>query len=559
MMRLITTNKNDGWARRALPFVICALLLACIAMPRANASGEDAAQWREDLEYMKLHAPEIHKDLYHAVKKADFDAAIDRLESQAGTLTRNQMLVGVMRIVAMIGDGHTRMALGNKALDLHRYPLHFYKFPDGIYVVAGDAKYANVVGGKVTTFGSTPADVAFQKVLEIAPRDNPMSAMAETSLYLTLPEVMNGLGIAPDADHMFLTVEKDGRQITTELGSGPLIDPYPEFAMPAGWVDARDKSIPKPLWLKDPGNEYWYEYLPESHVMYVQYNSVADKKDETIAAFAKRVMAFADSHPVDKFVVDVRENGGGNNGLNWPFIYGFIRSDKVNQRGKLFTIIGRDTFSAAGNFVNAMNKHTNTLFVGEPMGYKPNSYGDNAPLTLPNSKWVVRLSTLWWQDMDPRDNRPWQAPDIAAEMTFADYVHSRDPMLDAILHYQDHGALEDRVNAALARGSLEVALAEVKKFQQDPANKYASAERALNTLGYRLMSDDRVDQAVEIFKLNAKAYPDSFNVYDSLGEAYLKQGNKQLAIENYTKTLELNGNNPAAHQALEKLKAEQAR
>ena len=59
---------------------------------------------------------------------------------------------------------------------------------------------------------------------------------------------------------------------------------------------------------------------------------------------------------------------------------------RVNQPGKLFTIIGRQTFSAAMNCVNRMKLNTDTLFVGEPTGSSPNMYGDNAPVVLPQQQ-----------------------------------------------------------------------------------------------------------------------------------------------------------------------------
>jgi hypothetical protein len=59
------------------------------------------------------------------------------------------------------------------------------------------------------------------------------------------------------------------------------------------------------------------------------------------------------------------------------------------------------------NCVNRMKLNTDTLFVGEPTASSPNHYGDNAPVVLPNSKLTVRLSTLWWQDIDPRDTGVW--------------------------------------------------------------------------------------------------------------------------------------------------------
>jgi tetratricopeptide (TPR) repeat protein len=64
-------------------------------------------------------------------------------------------------------------------------------------------------------------------------------------------------------------------------------------------------------------------------------------------------------------------------------------------------------------------------------------------------------------------------------------------------------------------------------------------ENVLNAIGYQMLQDSRIREAIEIFKLNVAAYPQSANVYDSLGDAYEANGNKELAIQNAEKTLEL--------------------
>ena len=61
-------------------------------------------------------------------------------------------------------------------------------------------------------------------------------------------------------------------------------------------------------------------------------------------------------------------------------------------------------------------------------------------------------------------------------------------------------------------------------------------------------------QAIKIFVLNVEAYPEAYNTYDSLAEAYMKNGDKQAAIKNYKKSLELNPKNTNAEKMLEKLK-----
>jgi tetratricopeptide (TPR) repeat protein len=81
-------------------------------------------------------------------------------------------------------------------------------------------------------------------------------------------------------------------------------------------------------------------------------------------------------------------------------------------------------------------------------------------------------------------------------------------------------------------------------------------ESTLNNLGYRLLFSGEESDAVTVFQRNAHEYPQSSNVYDSLAEAYAKVGKKDLAIENYEKSVQLNPKNENGAQALKKLKGE---
>ncbi len=83
--------------------------------------------------------------------------------------------------------------------------------------------------------------------------------------------------------------------------------------------------------------------------------------------------------------------------------------------------------------------------------------------------------------------------------------------------------------------------------------RYDFSEREINTLGYMLMRDNKLEEAIEIFKLNAAEHPKAWNVYDSLGEAYMNHGEKDLAIQNYQKSLKLNPNNENGKNMLKKL------
>lgn len=80
------------------------------------------------------------------------------------------------------------------------------------------------------------------------------------------------------------------------------------------------------------------------------------------------------------------------------------------------------------------------------------------------------------------------------------------------------------------------------------------SETRMNILGYQYLQAGKTEEAIKLFKLNVLAYPESSNTYDSLGEAYMTNGDKDLAIKNYNKSLELDPNNQNAVEMLKKLK-----
>ena len=91
---------------------------------------------------------------------------------------------------------------------------------------------------------------------------------------------------------------------------------------------------------------------------------------------------------------------------------------------------------------------------------------------------------------------------------------------------------------------------DLKNEKEDPP----VSEQSINNLGYTLLRLKRIDDAVEIFKLNVYEYPESFNVYDSLGESYMVNGDTTLAIEYYEKSIEINPKNTNGMEMLKKLR-----
>ena len=110
-----------------------------------------------------------------------------------------------------------------------------------------------------------------------------------------------------------------------------------------------------------------------------------------------------------------------------------------------------------------------------------------------------------------------------------------------------------RIEKEIKRNGILSALNAYRQIKSDPSRRLYFAENEFNAVGYRLLGSGQLNDAIEVFKLNVELYPESANVYDSLGEAYLRIGDNESAAKNYRKSLELNPQNSNAREVLKRL------
>jgi CubicO group peptidase (beta-lactamase class C family) len=106
----------------------------------------------------------------------------------------------------------------------------------------------------------------------------------------------------------------------------------------------------------------------------------------------------------------------------------------------------------------------------------------------------------------------------------------------------------------LARGGT--AISQYRESRKKRPGAGVLSEAQVNELGYSLLGKKRVKEAIEVFKVNVEDYPNSPNAYDSLGEAYMIDGDKELSVKNYQRSLELNPGNTNALEMLRRLRGQ---
>ncbi len=114
-------------------------------------------------------------------------------------------------------------------------------------------------------------------------------------------------------------------------------------------------------------------------------------------------------------------------------------------------------------------------------------------------------------------------------------------------------SLADALGRSIGERGIEAAIAEARALKEKQANEYEASEEEMNALGYARLREKKTDEAIAVLKLNAEWFPKSWNVYDSLGEAYATAGKRELALESYRKALELNPKAESAMKAVKEL------
>lgn len=407
---------------------LAAAALSCASQLLLAAGGQPpsigAERWREDLRHFAKELPKRHKNLYHATTKEEFERAVARLDADIPSLQDHQVVVRLQQIAASVGDGHTRIHL---PASFKRLPINLYWFGKELRVTAATKEYQAALGARVIKIGGISIDEVEAKIRTCFPsveNENEWYALSASPAFLTRPEFLHTLGIIPDLSKAAFTVEDEqGRELTLDIVPVPLPTPV------NGIVDLGLVPIAKqaPLYRQKLGEAFWFTHLPESRTVYVNFRRYA-----SLGANARPLFAFLDSHPDSRLVIDLRQNGGGDFFEGRKHLIEPIKKrPAINQKGRLFVIIGRATFSAA--LANAVDfrKDTNAILVGEPIGERPNSYSENDEMALPNSRLVVSYSTRYYKFVD--EDVPAVLPDERIDPSWADFRAGRDGVLEWIL------------------------------------------------------------------------------------------------------------------------------
>jgi hypothetical protein len=311
-------------------------------------------------------------------------------------------------------------------------------FEEGLFIVAADSTHRELLGARVLRFDDSTVEEIMAGVAQVQSRDNDHWLKEIGPHKMRGPGLLHALGLTMKPDRYDLSVRLSSgttRAVTLvqQPGLGRIWNGIPD-----SWIafnGTPDQGLP--LYRQQPTAHFRFETLADKNVIYAQINRVRDESGETFAAFCQRLFSAVDQAGSVKLIIDMRHNKGGNTNLAAPLLAGIAQRPALNQRGHLFVVTGRRTFSAAQNLATMIEARTKAIFAGEPTGSSPNFVGEENNFRLPYSGVEMSISNIRWVYASPFDRRSWIAPEIYAPPSFAAYAANVDPVLQAILQFVD--------------------------------------------------------------------------------------------------------------------------
>ena len=404
-----------------------ALVCSLAAFTASSAIALDAAhveRWEEDIRHFHQQLLAHHIDLYHSVGRQEFEHELERLIEQLPVLREHQVVLELMRITRLVGDGHTQLPI--MASPHTHYPLRFRLFGDEVRVVAAAEAYQSHLGARVVAIGGQPIDEVLQTLRPVVQGvENPFSLQSSLAFHLTIEEMLHAAGITQQAGAAQFSFETDAGDLTSQIVTSVSMHEFVEQTRHrvATRPDFGDRAIEHSdgLWLSTD------EATASAYLYFSSYPTF----DEMLE-FAQRAAEHLDANDIRHLVIDLRDNGGGDFFVGLAMAHPMLMTDSLDWKNGVYALIGRDTFSAAMSNAVQFRQILNARLIGEPTGANPVGYQELGSFELPNSKRLVTYSQRLYRFQQAATQGV--QPDVLIATDAATYFAGVDAALDWVMN-----------------------------------------------------------------------------------------------------------------------------
>lgn len=434
------------FAGRALGLCLALLL----TVPALAAEPLSTEQRQEDLDFLyEKVLIGAHPDVFANTPEAEFLRVKAEIEKRLETVSDTEFLLDLMRLTALVGDSHTSVSVGSLA-NFRAYPFSMIRRGDGY----GETWYLSAVAPE-------DEELLCQEVVKLAGKsvrgvvdafgtlfssDNPVHLRRSFRQACNVADIYEYLGLVEAGEPLTVTL-KNGKTLSLEpMGM--------EEMNKLEAVRISDKIKGQPETAAQKVN-YFSKPLSED-VYYIQYNVCQEDENLPMEDFAAQVAKDLEEGRYWRVLLDLRNNGGGSDGVIWP-LFEVLRKKMDSEHGcELVGLIGENTFSSA--LINAVEiQEMGGKLAGEPTGGSVCHFGAVKTFSLPNSgvrgqvsSKYIDLNTL----LDAAAGRGVVAlePDEPISQTLEDTLNGKDTLVEFLLIRQTNVPRFPMNNAPLTRG-----------------------------------------------------------------------------------------------------------
>lgn len=395
-------------------------LLSIISIQCFGLTDLEVKSWKNDIEFYYQNMPKKHIDLYHTISQREFHTEITQLKSKLSTLTKNQLLVELMKLTHKIGDGHTSFPLWGA--NLKSFPIQLKMLKGKLYVIKTTDNFKHLLGSKLERINGINIEKIYHLFSQLTPfSENDYSTQVKVAQYIPKAELLNGLGVINDVLQARFTFKVGEKQLEQQFES----QNSNEYSAHLEYQNNAVFSIEEKL-----NDNLWFGSLNNKKVVYFKFRRYTSMSK--MESLGDDLLSFINENKSEKLIIDLRDNYGGDYFVGLKLAQFLVLADSIDWKSGVYVLIDNVTFSAAMSNAAQFSQLLNAKLIGEPTGAKPSGYQDMGQFILPNSNLDVTYSKRLYHFTS--DHKDALYPNVHIEVSIDDYISKNDPQLKWILN-----------------------------------------------------------------------------------------------------------------------------